>query len=209
MQVPRRQLAATLTAAALAPALLLTACDGGPGPGPPDELSKRDSIVLVNERQSLDAAMKTVARLRASPRAARRLRDRAQAIVSEGAFETAKLDEFGLAALGRLGLLVPNLVLADSDGVPVSLDIEATRAFLRFAERDAARALMPATEKIVRNVERTVKSSEAGPETRILPEDPAASIDLRVDAYLQEAEDDTQPIWPELSGRLRVLREGL
>jgi hypothetical protein len=200
----RRQLAAAALAAAL-----LTACDGGPAPGPPSELSKKDSTALTDERRSLDAAIATEAKLSASPQAARKLRAKVQAIVSEGAFETEKLDEFGLAALGRLGLLVPNLVEADSDYVPVALYVGATRAFLRFAERDPARALLLPVEKTVRAIERTVERSEAGPDTRILPEDGKESPDVRVADYLQEAENDIQPIWPKLSRRLRVLREGL
>ncbi len=198
-----------LAVAALASALLLTACDGGPDLGPPDELSQKDSDTLTGERRSLDAAIETQGKLSASPQAASRLRGKVQEIVSEGVFETDKLDEFGLAALGRLGLVVPNLVTADSDGVPVALDTEATRAFLRLAESDPARALLLPTEKIVRAIERTVERSEAGPDTRILPEDEAASLDLRVADYLQEAEDDIRPIWPELSGRLQALRKGL
>jgi len=205
----RRHLAAALAAAALAPALLLTACAGGPDPGPPDDLSQKDSNTLTGERRSLDAAIETQGKLSASAQAAGRLRGKVQAIVSEGVFETDMLDEFGLAALGRLGLVAPNLVTADSDGVPVALDIEATRAFLRFAESDPARALLLPTEKTVRAIERTVERSEAGPDTRILPKDKTASLDVRVADYLRKAEDDIQPIWPELAGRLRVLRKGL
>ena len=200
----RRQLAAAALAAAL-----LAACGGGPAPGPPEKLSQEDSNALTSARKSLDAAIKTQARLSDSPQAARKLRGEVQAIVSEGAFETTKLDQFGLAALGRLALVVPSLAEVDSDGVPVALDVEATRAFLRFAERDPARALLVPAEQAVGAIERTVERSEAGPETRILPEDQTASLDLSVADYLREAEDDTQPIWKALSGRLRVLRAGL
>jgi len=200
----RRQLPAAALAAAL-----LAACGGGPAPGPPEKLSQEDSNALTSARKSLDAAIKTEARLSDSPQAARKLRGEVQAIVSEGAFETTKLDQFGLAALGRLALVVPSLAEVDSDGVPVALDVEATRAFLRFAERDPARALLVPAEQAVGAIERTVERSEAGPETRILPEDQTASLDLSVADYLREAEDDTQPIWKALSGRLRVLRAGL
>lgn len=199
-----------MAAAALAPALLLAGCNGGPDLGQADELSAEDSVVLTDARENLDAALKTHARLSASPQSARKLRGKVQAIVSEGAFETGKLDEFGLAALGRLGLLAPNLVVVDADGVPEDLDVEATRAFLRFADRDPARALLGPTERLVGEIERTVQASKPGPDTRILPEeDDDAAVDLRVKGYLREAEDDTQPIWPGLSGRLHVLREAL
>ncbi len=194
---------------ALAAVLLLTACDAGSDSEPPAELSAKDSAALTDARSRLDAAIETEARLSASPQAARRIRGKVQAIVSEGVFETEVLDEFGLAALGRLMLVAPSLVEVDSDGVPEALDREATRAFLRFAERDPARALLAPAEQAVGAVERTVQRSESGPDTRILPGDGGASPGPRVAGYLQQAEGDTGPIWPELSRRLRVLREGL
>lgn len=208
MRSRRRQLAAALTAAALAAALLLSASGGGPDLGAPDELSKKDSRALTNARRSLDAAMDTVAKL-SDPQTAGRVRGKVQAIVSEGAFETGKLDEFGLAALGRLGLIAPTLVVVDKDGVPEDLDIEATREFLRFAERDPARALLGPAEELVGAIERTVKRGKAGPDTRILSSDSTLSLDLSVEDYLQGVEVDTEPLWPDLSGRLHVLREGL
>jgi len=188
---------------------LLAACDAGPGPGPPDQLSQRDSTSLAKARRGLGAVLKSEAGLRTSPEAARRQRAKVQAIVSEGAFETEKLDEFGLAALGRLRVVAPFLVEVDPDGVPVSLDIPATRAFLRFADRDPARALVGPAERLVSAIERTLERSEAGPETRILPEDETASLDLRVDDYLRETEGELRPIWPVLSRRLQAIREGL
>ena len=50
-------------------------------------------------------------RVRGTPAAPRRF----SAIVSDGSFEDATLDEFGLAALGELRLVVPSLVIADAD----------------------------------------------------------------------------------------------
>ena len=194
--------------AALVAALLLSGSDGGPDLGAPGELSKKDSTALINARLSLNAAMDTVAKL-SDPQTAGRVRGKVQAIVSEGAFETEKLDEFGLAALGRLGLIAPSLVVVDKDGVPEALDVEATRDFLRFAERDPARALMGPTAKLVGAIERTVKRSKAGPGTRILTDGSMLSVDLSVEDYLEGVEVDTGPIWPELSGQLHVLREGL
>ena len=208
MRARRWQLAAALAAAALAAALLLSPSDGGPDLGAPDQLSKKDSAALINARLSLNAAMDTVAKL-SDPQTAGRVRGKVQAIVSEGAFETGKLDEFGLAALGRLGLIAPSLVVVDKDGVPEALDIEATRDFLRFAERDPARALLGPAEELVGAIERTVKRSKAGPGTRILTDGSMLSVDLSVEDYLEGVEVDTEPIWPELSGQLHVLREGL
>ena len=208
MRSRRRQLAAALAAAALIAVLLLSASDGGPDLGGRDELSQKDSRALTNARRSLDAAMETVATL-SDPQSAGRVSRKVQAIVSEGAFETGELDEFGLAALGRLGLIAPSLVVVDEDGVPEALDVEATREFLRFAERDPARALLGPAEELVGAIERTLKRSEAGPATRILPAGSTLSVDLTVEDYLQGIEVDTEAIWPDLAGRLRVLREGL
>ncbi|MDQ3645181.1 MAG: hypothetical protein M3356_06730 [Actinomycetota bacterium] len=212
MPAPRRQLAlapAGALLAALLAALLLTACGGESDSGPPAELSKKDSATLTDARRRLDAAIETEGRLSASPQAARKIQGKVQAIVSEGVFESEQLDEFGLAALGRLGLVAPSLVEMDSDGVPEALDAEATRAFLRFAGRDSARALLVPAERTVETIERTVERSGAGPGTRIGAARGKAAPGLRVARYLREAEAATVPVWPGLSERLGKVREGL
>ena len=199
---------ARLVAAALC--LLLAGCDGGPDlDGPPEEISDADAAALMDAREGVDDAIDTEETLRTSPAQARKLRRRVQAIVSEGTFESDRLDEFGLAALGRLQLAVPSLVEVDADGVPESLDRPATQAFLRYAESDAERALLLPAEQAVEAIERVVERSKAGPETRIPERDAAPTLELRVDGYLREAEDDTERIWPDLSERLRTLREEL
>ena len=205
----RRALAGLAVAIA---ALALGACDGGGDPEPPRELSEADSSALIQAREGLDRALRREAKLRASPRAARKIRGKVQEIASEGVFEAKQLDEFGLAALGRLKLVAPNLVISDADGVPESIDKEATRAFLRFAERDPSRALLPVAERHVTTIERTVERSEPGRGTRIEQGGDAAassSAPPRVGRYLETTEAAIQTTWPELSGRLHVLREGL
>jgi len=203
-----RQLAAVLVAAALG--VGLSSCNDAPDmTGPPDSLSEDDAFVLNDARRGLDGALKTERRLSSSRDDARRVRERVQAIVSEGAFETEKLDEFGLAALGRLGLVAPSLVVADVDGVPESLDRPATRDFLRYAATDPARALLRPVRTQVEGIERAVKRSGAGPRTLIASDDRTASSARRVGEYLREAEADIRASWPELAGRLGALREGL
>jgi len=208
VRLSRRHLAAALAAAALCAGT--GACTDAPDTeGPPDALSEDDAFVLNDARRGLDLALETEQKLSVSPKQARRLRLKVQEIVSEGAFETDELDEFGFAALGRLGLVAPSLVEADTDGVPESLDRPATRDFLRHAESDPARALLLPVREQVEAIEQALKRSEAGLETRIPPEDPTASSDLRVGEYMREAETDIRESWPQLTARLRTLREGL
>lgn len=199
---------AALAAAALC--LLVAACDGGSdADDAPEQLSRADARALMAAREGLDDAIDTEETLRTSPAQARKLRGRVQAIASEGAFEAEELDEFGLAALGRLQLVVPSLVETDADGVAVALDRAAARAFLRYAERDPARALLGPAQDAVDSVERVVRRSKAGTETRIPPRQAAPAPELTVGAFLREAEADTKRIWPGLSSRLRSLYEGL
>ena len=201
------RLVAAMAAAALC--LSLAACDGSPDlVGPPEQLKDGEAATLMDAREGLDDAIDTEETLRTSPAQARKLRRRVQSIVSEGTFESERLDEFGLAALGRLGLVVPSLVKRDADGVPESLDRPATQAFLRYAERDAGRAMLLPAQDAVETIVATVEASEAGPDTRIPQRDAAPTLDLRVGGYLREAEHDTQRIWTKLSERLRTLRQG-
>jgi hypothetical protein len=198
------RLAAALAAATVC--TMLAACDSGPDlDGPPEKLSERDATALLEAREHLDDAIDTEETLRTSPEQARKLRRKAQAIVAEGAFETEELDEFGLAALGRLMLLVPSLVEVDDKRVPEALDRPATRDFLRYAERDADRALLRPAQEEVEAMERIVERSEAGPDTQIPPEEPP----LTVSNYLGEIERNIERIWPGLAERLRSLGDEL
>ena len=166
-------------------------------------------MALESAREGLDDVLDTAEALRTSNQEARRLRRGVRGIVSGGALEAEKLDEFGLAALGQLRRLVPSLVEVNRDGSVRALDRAATRTFLRYAESDAPRALAGPAREHVEAIELTLKDSEAGPDTRIVPADPTASQDLTVADYLREAERDLEPIWPQLAGRLRVVREAL
>lgn len=166
-------------------------------------------MALETAREDLDDVIDTGETLRTSKQEARRLRRAVQGIVSGGALEAERPDEFGLAALGQLRRLVPSLVEVNRDGTVRALDRPATRAFLRYAESDAGRALAGPAGEPVEAIELTLKDSEAGPDTRIAPSDPTVSQDLTVADYLREAERDLAPIWPELAGRLRAVREEL
>ena len=203
---PPRPLGALLVVlcACLAPA----AC--GPDlDGPPDAVPHEEVVALEAAREGLDDAIDTEEALRTSKQEARRLRRAVQGIVSGGALEAGKLDEFGLAALGQVKRLVPSLVEVNRDGSVRALDRSATRDFLRYAESDAPRALAGPARERVEAIERTLEDSEAGPETRIAPVDPTASQDVTIAEYLREAERDLEPIWPELAARLRAVREQL
>lgn len=189
--------------AALATGLALAGC------GAPDQLSQKDGDTLTGARERLDDAIDTEEVLRTSKAEARRLRRGVQRIISGGALESERLDDFGRAALGELRRLVPSLVEVDARGSVRSLDRPATQAFLRFAERDAARALVAPAREEVELIERTVEESGADSETLVPPEDPTASQMLEVGRYLREAEGDLRPIWPALARRLGELREGL
>ena len=89
--------------------------------------------------------------------------------MSRGAFETAPLDEFGLAALGELREVVPALVETDAQGVVEELDRRALRAFLRYATTDAERALLKPANDEVFAIEEVVRDAEPGPDTEIPP----------------------------------------
>lgn len=196
--------------AVLGVCLALAACAGAPDlDGPPDAVPHEEVIALETAREGLDDAIDTEETLRTSKQQARRLRRGVQGIVSGGALEAEKLDEFGLAALGQLRRLVPSLVEVNRDGSVRALDRPATSSFLRYAESDAPRALVRSAREHVEAIERTLKDSEAGPDTRIPPADPTASQDLTVADYLRQAERDLRPIWPELAGRLQAVRKEL
>jgi hypothetical protein len=192
-----------LLAAAAAVLAVLAGC------GAPDELSRLDAVELADSRERLDDALDTVETLRTSPREVRRIRAEVRRIVSRGSFETERLDEFGLAALGELQQVVPSVVETDSDGVPKNLDRPALRAFLRYSETDPKRALLGAARGEVEAIDRTVEDSEADGDTRLPAREARATGDENVEEYLRTAERDLRPIWPRLADRLRTVREEL
>ncbi len=198
---------------AAACALAAAGCGGGDAPQPdpvrpPDQLAREDAAALLDARARLDDALRTVRALRSPSRAAR-LHGRVREIASGGALEANELDDFGKAALGELGLAVPSLVETDADGVAESLNRPAVAAFLRHAQSDPARALVvPAGDQVTVILE-TVEKSEAGPQTRVPPQDPTASLDLSVAEYLRATERRLRPVWPELAERLGAARRRL
>ncbi len=187
-------------------ALALAGCGGA---GKADKLSSDDARELANSRSDLDDALDTAETLRTSRAEARRLRARARKIISEGSLEgSGKPDEFGLAALGRLRDVAPSLV-EELDGSVRSLNRKETMAFLAYAESDPARALFPAAEEEVANIERVTGAKDVGTDTKIPRVPPAASGRQTVSQYLREAERDTRRLWPQLSRRLAKARDGL
>jgi hypothetical protein len=182
---------------AVAAALALSGC------GAPEELSEEDGRSLLTARERLDDAIDTEEVLRTSRAEARRLTRRVRTLISDGSFESSRLDEFGIARLGLLRDAVPSLVVVNARGTARALDRPATAAFLRHAESDAARAMLRPARDQVDVIVKTLEDGDAGEETRIPPGDRTAA------AYLREAERDVRPIWPPLAARLRGARDDL
>ncbi len=182
---------------AVAAAVALAGC------GAPEELSESEGRKLAAARERLDDAIDTEETLRTSKGEARRLRRRVQALVSDGSLESRRLDEFGFARLGLLREVVPSLVVVNERGSVKALDRSATTAFLRFAERDAARALLGPARDQVELIVKTIEEGDAGADTRI------PIVGKRAQGYLREAEGDLKPIWPSLAERLGDARAGL
>ena len=187
---------AAIATAAIAVAVLA-------GCGDPEKLSVDDGRTLAAARERLDDAIDTEEVLRTSKAEARRLRERVQRIVSDGSFEDATLDEFGIARLGQLREIVPSLVILDAEDTARALDRPATDAFLRFAERDAARALLAPASRQVNSIVKTLDDGGAGKDTEI------PVVRQTADAYLRGAERDVRQIWPALAERLAERRKGL
>jgi len=173
------------------------------GCGEPWKLPVDDGRALAGARELLDDAIDTEEVLRTSAVEARRLRARVQQLVSDGSFEGAALDEFGIARLGQLREVVPSLVILDAEDAARALDRPATDAFLRFAERDAARALLAPASRQVRSIVKVLDEGDAGAGTKI------PVVGQTADAYLREAEREVRRIWPRLAERLAEGRKEL
>lgn len=171
--------------------------------GAAGELPEPDGIALDLARDRTIAAIETEQRLRASPEAAERLLGRVREIVSSGALEAKQLDEFGLAALGELGLAVPPLVIVDRRGVPRELDREALTVFLAEATTDPAAAMRPVAASEVARVVDVFERSDAGPDTEI----PVAG--MTADVYLADLAARLRPVWPQLTADLAAVRSRL
>lgn len=173
------------------------------GCGAPEKLSEEQGRTLAGARERLDDAIDTEETLRTSRAEARRLRARVQELVSDGSFESRRLDEFGIARLGQLREVVPSLVTLDADGDMRALDRRSTEAFLRFAERDAAKALLHPASRQVSVMVQTLERADAGKETQI------PVVGRSAEAYLREAERNVKDIWPLLAKRLEGARQDL
>ncbi|NLT07249.1 MAG: hypothetical protein GXY03_13210 [Solirubrobacterales bacterium] len=171
--------------------------------GAPAELPREDGVALALARDRIAAAARTEERMAADPDVAARLLRRVRAVVATGALEPRQLDEFGLAALGRLRLAVPSLVIVDERGVQRALDRPALTAFLAEAETDPAAALRPAVAAEVDSVLDVLAAAEPGPDSEI----PVVGMD--VDLYLADLVARVHPAWPALAARLAAARSDL
>jgi hypothetical protein len=178
-------------------ATAITAC------GAPDELSRGDGEQLVLARDRVVGAVETERKLRSSPEAAQRLHARVRKIVASGALEAEQLDEFGLAALGELGLAVPSLVIVDRLQIPRELDREALRIFLAEATSDPAAALERPARVEVRRIADVLGEAGADADTDI----PVAR--QTAGAYVGDLESRLRPTWPELADELANVRGDL
>ena len=193
----------------IAALVLAGASLGACGGGAPDRLATDDARALEHARAGLDDALDTEEALRTSREETRRIVGKVREIVSRGAFESERLDEFGLAALGELQKGVPSLVETSADGTPRRLDREGTRAFLRYAADDAPRALLGPAAREVDRIEHTIEEAEPDAETEVGASDPTASVMMTVAQYLDAGERDIRDVWPSLAGRLGALGDGL
>ena len=164
--------------------------------GEPEKLSVKEGRTLATARERLDDAIDGEETLRTSRTEAGRLGRQVMRIVSDGSFEDKRLDDFGLAKLGQLREVAPSLVIEDSQGSVRALDRPATADFLRYAERDAARALLRPARAQVSIIVHTLDDAGAGKDTKI------PVVGKTAQAYVREAERDVKRIWPSLGMRL-------
>jgi hypothetical protein len=148
-------------------------------------------------------AIETERELRGSPEAAQRLHARVRKIVSSGALEAEQLVEFGLAALGELGLAVPSLVIVDRQQIPRELDREALRLFLAEATSDPAAAMERPASVEVHRIADLLAEADADADTDI----PVARQTAA--AYVGDLESRLRPTWPGLADELANVREDL
>jgi hypothetical protein len=177
--------------------LTVTACGGA------EELPETDGAQLALSRDRIEAAIQTERRLRTSDGAADRLLSRVRKIVATGALEPKQLDEFGLAALGELRLVVPSLVVTDRLEIPRELDRDALRAFLAEAKSDPAAAMKPAAQGEVERIGALLEDADAESDSEIPVADQTAS------EYLESLAKQLRPIWPDLADELTAIRSDL
>jgi hypothetical protein len=87
-------------------------------------------------------------------------------------------------------------------GSAIGLDPRDAGEFVRYGLSDPARALHRPAEEAVDQIDSAVE--DAGPETKV-----QTLRNQTVEAYLNEAERDVQPVWPDLGERLEEARDDL
>ena len=187
----------------IAPLLVALAATAIIACGAPDELSRGDGEQLALARDRVVGAIETERRLRSSPEAAERLHARVRKIVASGALEAEQLDEFGLAALGELGLAVPSLVIYDRLRIPRELDHESLRIFLAEATSDPAAAVERPASVEVQRIADLLAAADADADTEV----PVARQTAA--AYVGDLESRLRPTWPELADELADVRRDL
>lgn len=180
--------------------LAVALCALAAGCGDPGQLSRADGERLERSRDRIESALATEARLHTAPAAARRIVGRVREIVSDGALEARQLDEFGLAALGELRLVVPSVVLVDSREVPRELDRAALATFLARAESDPTAALRRPIAVEVRRIADTLADAEAGADTEI------PVVGRTVGDFLSRLQSSLAERYPDLADRVAAIR---
>lgn len=174
-----------------------TACGGT------ERLSREEGDRLAMSRDRIAAAIATHERLSRSSRSAERLLARVREIVATGALEPERLDEFGLAALGELGLVAPALVIYDEREIPRELDRESLRRFLREATGDPSAAIRRPAAVEVERIGEALRSADADLDAEI------PRVGGTVGGYLDDLESRLRPVWPDLADEVAAIRAEL
>lgn|GEM_PF-6771524 len=174
---------------AVALAATITAC------GTPDELSPGEGRQLEIARDRALAAVALRTQLE-SPSEADRVLASVRKIVATGALEPKRLDEFGLAALGRLRLVAPSLVVVDRLDVPRELDRPGLTAFLANARTDPDAAAKAPAASAVREIDSLIDDTGAEGDTRI------PIVDSTVGEYRQDLGSRLRPVWSDLADEI-------
>jgi hypothetical protein len=148
------------------------------GCGDPAKLDADEVRDLAVARERLDEALDTEEALRTSRSEARRLARQVR-----GAGDSPS----------RLRALAPSLVDRGT------VDRQALRAFLLYADSDAPRALHGPATRQVNTIASTLEDKDR--ETEI-PGRPR----LTAERYLSDVERDVKPIWPDLADKLQETR---
>jgi hypothetical protein len=163
------------------------------GCGASEELSRDEGRQLEIARDRTLAALDLHARLSRSPGEADHVLAQVRQIVRSGALEPERLDEFGLAALGRLRLVAPSLVIVDRREIPRELDRRALTAFLEDAETDADAATRLPAETEVAKIDELLEEADADDDTRV------PIVGATVDAYRAGLASRLRAVWPDLA----------